>query len=47
MTTDKSLVIETSQIYRHRSFGYESQNLYRFDNQVFILVFFENSKQLQ
>jgi len=41
MTTDKSLIINTSQIYRCRNFGYESQNLHRLDKQAFILVFFE------
>ncbi len=39
MSTDKPLTANTSQIYRHRSFGYEPQNLLRLDNQAFIFDF--------
>ena len=39
MVANKCLVINTSQIYRHRSFGYEPQNLLRLDNQALILTF--------
>ena len=41
MTAAKSLIANTSQIYRHRSFGYEPQNLLCLDNQALIFVFFE------
>ncbi len=43
MTADKSLITNTSQIYRHRpeSVRDESQNLYRSDNQALIFVSFE------
>ncbi len=43
MVTAKSLTANTSQIYRHRSFGYEPQNLLRLDNQALILTFCEHS----
>ncbi len=43
MPTDKSLIISTSQIYRHRpeSVRDESQNLHRSDNQALIFGSFE------
>ncbi len=43
MVTAKSFLANTSQIYRHRSFGYEPQNLYRLDKQALILTFCEHS----
>ena len=43
MAADKSLIVNTSQIYRHRSFGYEPQNLHRLDNQALTLAFCEHS----
>ncbi len=43
MTTEKSLIISTSQIYRYRpeSVRDESQNLHCSDNQALIFVSFE------
>ncbi len=43
MTTAKSLIANTSQIFRHRPerFRDEPQNLHRLDNQALIFVFFE------
>lgn len=41
MSTDKSLIANTSQIFRYRSFGYESQDLHRLDNQAIIFDVFE------
>ncbi len=43
MVANKSLIVNTSQIYRHHSFGYEPQNLHRLDNQALILTFCEHS----
>ena len=43
MVTAKSLIANTSQIFRPRSFGYEPQNLYRIDNQALILTSCEHS----
>ena len=43
MVADKSLFANTSQIYRHRSFGYEPQNLYRLDKKALIFTFCEHS----
>ncbi len=43
MAAAKSLNANTSQIYRHRSFGYEPQNLHRLDIQALILAFCEHS----
>ncbi len=43
MVTNKSLIINISQIFRHHSFGYEPQNLNHLDNQAFILTFCEHS----
>ncbi len=43
MVPAKSLITNTSQIYRHHSFGYEPQNLYRLDNQASSLTFCEHS----
>ena len=40
MTTGKSLIANTSQIYRHRSLGYEPQNLHRLNNQALNLRLF-------
>jgi len=34
MSKNKSLIVNTSQIYRHHSFGYEPQNLHYLDNQA-------------
>ena len=42
MVTAKSLFVNTSQIYRHRSFGYEPQNLYRLDKQALTFTFCEH-----
>lgn len=39
MSTDKTLISNTSAIFRHRSFGYETQNELRLDNQAFIFDF--------
>jgi len=41
MTAAKSLIANTSQIFWHRSLGYEPQNSHRLDNQALIFVFFE------
>ena len=50
MVTAKSLNANTclpagtaSQIFRHRSFDYEPQNLLHLDNQALILTFCEHS----
>ena len=45
MVADKSLIANTSQIYRHRpeSVRDEPQNLLRLDNQALILTFCEHS----
>jgi len=41
MSTDKPLIANSSQIYRHRPerFRDEPQNLFRLDNQAFIFDF--------
>ena len=39
MSTDKALISNASAIFRHRSFGYETQNELRLDNQAFIFDF--------
>jgi len=41
MSTDNPLIFNASQIYRHRSFGYEPQNLPCLENQALIFDFFE------
>ncbi len=43
MVTAKSLIANTSQNFRHHSFGYEPQILYRLDKQALILTFCEDS----
>ena len=39
MATNKSLVLNTSAIFRYRNFGYETQNELRLQNQALILAF--------
>ena len=39
MPTAKALILNTSAIFRHRSFGYETQNELRLENQAFIFGF--------